>query len=149
MAASEITTEGLRSFFEGFAASSTAGDVEALARLYAPTIMIAGPAGARAINTADMMRAIPQRREMLQSLGCRRTTLGSLEETPLDGRYTLARAEWRWDFEPPGAPPSHLILPSTFIVDRSGEAPVIVVYVMHQDLTAVLREREIAGRGTA
>ena len=141
MSAIEFATEGLRSFFEGFAAASTAGDLDALARLYAPTIMIAGPAGARAVNTVDMMRAIPERREMLQSLGCRRTTLAGLDETPLDGRYTLARAEWRWDFEPAGAPPSHLTLPSTFIVDRSGEAPVIVVYVMHQDLTAVLRKK--------
>jgi len=141
MSAPEFATGSLRSFFEGFAASSTAGDVDALARLYAPTIMVAGPAGARAVNTPDMMRAIPQRRQMLQALGCRRTTLASLEETPLDGRYTLARAEWRWDFEPPDAPPTHLTLPSTFIVDRSGEAPVIVVYVMHQDLTAVLQQK--------
>ena len=141
MSATEFPTEDLRSFFEGFAAASTAGDLDALARLYAPTIMIAGPAGARAVNTADMMRAIPERRQMLDSLGCRRTTLVSLDETALDGRYTLARAQWRWDFEPPGAAPTSLTLPSTFIVDRSGDAPRIVVYVMHQDLTAVLRER--------
>ena len=146
MSSSEFATVELRAFFEGFAASSTAGDVEALARLYAPTIMIAGPSGARAVNAADMMRAIPERREMLRSLGCRRTTLAGLEETALDSRYTLARAEWRWDFEPPGAPPSSLTLPSTFIVDRSGAVPVIVVYVMHQDLTAVLRDRGLAPR---
>ena len=141
MPSSEFATGGLRAFFEGFAASSNAGDVDALARLYAPTIMVAGPGGAHVVSSADLTRAIPQRRRMLDALGCRRTSLAGLEETPLDDRYTLVRAEWRWDFEPPGAPPSSLTLPSTFIVDRSGAAPAIVVYVMHQDLSAVLRER--------
>ena len=144
MSDDNIATEGLRSFFEGFAASSTAGAVDDLLRLYAPTILVAGPGGAHAVTASDLMRAIPQRRALLESLGCRRTALARLDETPLDGRYTLARAEWRWDFEPADAPPSHLTLPSTFIVDRSGDAPRIVVYVMHQDLLAVLRDRGLA-----
>jgi len=141
MSAAEFVAGGLRPFFEGFAASSTIGDLDALARLYAPSILVAGPNGAHAVTSADLMRAIPERRQMLDSLGCRRTTLVSLDETALDGRYTLARAQWRWDFEPPGAVPTSLTLPSTFIVDRSGDAPRIVVYVMHQDLAAVLRQR--------
>src|SRR4051794_14553489 len=99
MSSAEFATGQLRSFFEGFAAASTSAALDAPARFDAPTILIAGPAGARAVNTADMIRAIPERRAMLQSLGCRRTTLAALDETPLDGRYTLARAEWRWDFE--------------------------------------------------
>ena len=144
MPAEEFAPGGLRGFFEGFAASSNAGDIDALARLYAPTIMVAAPTGAHVVSSADLTRAIPQRRRMLDALGCRRTSLAGLEETPLDDRYTLVRAEWRWDFEPAGGAPTALTLPSTFIVDRSGDAPRIVVYVMHQDLTVVLRDRGLA-----
>jgi hypothetical protein len=148
MSDTTIATDGLRSFFERFAASSTAGDADALGRLYAPTILVAGPNGAHAVTPADLMRAIPQRRQLLQSLGCQRTTLVGLEETALDSRYTLARAEWRWDFDPSNGAAAQLTLPSTFIVDRSAEPPRIVVYVMHQDLTAVLRDRGLLPRAT-
>ena len=70
----------------------------------------------------------------------RSTKLASLQETRLDDRYTLARTEWQWQFAPSGDAPTELTLPSTFIVDRSGSEPRIVLYMMHHDIARLLKE---------
>jgi hypothetical protein len=137
----EFASGGLRPFFEAFAAKSTASDVEGLARLYAPTILVAGPDGTHIVTSADLLRVIPKRKQLLESIGYRSTTLVGLHEIELDQRYTLARTEWQWQFGPAGAARTELTLPSTFIVERSSDGVRIVVYVMHQDLVGVLRDR--------
>src|SRR5213593_3097190 len=103
----ESATEGLRSFFGAFERESASADVERLARLYAPAILVAGPNGSQVVSRDDLLRAIPKRKQMFEAAGHRRTTLAALQETKLDERYTLARTEWRWEFAPrPGAPTS-------------------------------------------
>ena len=137
----EFASGGLRPFFEAFAAKSTESDIEGLTRLYAPTILVAGPDGTHVVTSADLLRAISKRKQLFESIGYRSTTLVGLHEIELDQRYMLARAEWQWQFEPGGAARDELTLPSTFIVERSSDGPRIVVYVMHQDVVGVLRDR--------
>jgi hypothetical protein len=138
----EFASGGLRPFFEAFAAKSTASDIEGLTRLYASSILVAGPDGTHIVTSADLLRVIPKRKQLFESIGYRSTTLVGLHEIELDQRYTLARTEWQWQFGPPGAAArDELTLPSTFIVERSSDGPRIVVYVMHQDVVGVLRDR--------
>ena len=136
----EFHTEGLRSFFAAFEAGTTA-DVDALARLYAPAIVVAGPDGSQVVGAADLLRAIPRRKQLFAAAGCQRTTLAGLVETPLDRRYTLAKTEWQWLFAPAGRGEAEVTLPSTFIVEHTADSPRIVFYLMHADVGAVLRER--------
>jgi hypothetical protein len=136
----EFASGGLRPFFEAFAAKSTASDIEGLTRLYAPTILVAGPDGTHVVTSADLLRAIAKRKQLFESIGYRSTTLVGLHEIELDQRYTMARTEWQWHFGPEVAP-DELTLPSTFIVECSSDGPRIVVYVMHQDVVGVLRDR--------
>ncbi len=137
----ELATEGLRSFFQAFEASSDSTDVDALVRMYAPAILVAGPHGAQIVKTADLLAAISTRKEMFDAAGRRSTKLAALREERLDDRYTLARTEWRWEFAPRGDAPTELTLASSFIVDRSNGDPRIVVYLMHHDVGAVLKAR--------
>ena len=137
----EFQTGGLRSFFAAFEGRAAARDVDALARLYAPAIVVAGPNGSQLVGAADLLRAIPRRQQMFEAAGCRRTTLASLVETPLTPRYTLARTEWQWLFAPAGRAEADVTLPSTFIVEHTADGPRIVFYLMHADVGAVLRER--------
>jgi hypothetical protein len=141
MSFQEFASEGLRPFFEAFATMSTESDIEGLARLYAPTILVAGPTGTHVVTSADLLRVIPKRKQLLESIGYQRTTLVGFHEIELDQRYTLARTEWQWQFGPAGAARNELTLPSTFIVERSSDGLRIVVYVMHQDLVGVLHDR--------
>jgi len=136
----EFATEGLRSFFAAFERESAAPDVDGLARLYAPAILVAGPNGSQIVSRDDLLRAIPKRKQMFEAAGHRSTKLASLQETRLDDRYTLARTEWQWQFAPSGDAPTELTLPSTFIVDRSGSEPRIVLYMMHHDIARLLKE---------
>jgi hypothetical protein len=134
-------TERLRSFFEQLQRFGSASDVEGLARMYAPTIMIAGPNGAQVITAAALVQAIPQRKRLFEAAGHRKTTLTSIEPAMLTNRYSLVRTEWQWTFEHQPAGPVVVTLPSTFVVDLVDDAPQIVLYLMHEDVAAVLRQR--------
>jgi len=134
-------TEGLRSFFEQFQTLSAVADIDGLAAMHAPQIMFAGPNGPMIVTSADLLRAIPRRKQLLDLAGHRDTTLIECEETPLTPRYSLVRTQWRWRFAPIGGEPAMLTLPSTYIVDLAGDQPHIVLYMNEQDITGLLRER--------
>jgi hypothetical protein len=139
----EIAPEGLRAFFERFQSLSAASDVERLAAMYAGSVMIAGPRGAQVVRSADLQRAIPKRRQLLESVGCQGTALVGFEETTLTDRYALVRAQFRWGFRATNGERSTVTLPSTFIVDRGGDSLQIVLYMNEQDVVSVLRERGV------
>ena len=134
-------TEGLRSFFERFQSLSAASDVDGLAAMYAGSVMIAGAGGTLVVNAADLQRAIPRRKQVLESAGCRDTALVDFEETALGSRYSLVRTQFRWRFAPANGQQHTVTVPSVFIVDRGGESPRIVFYLNEHDVMSVLRER--------
>ena len=139
----EIIAEGLRAFFERFQSLNAASDVERIAAMYAGSVMIAGPQGAQVVSSADLQRAIPKRRQLLESVGYQDTSLVGFEETTLTDRYALVRAQFRWHFQAANGEPVTVTLPSTFIVDRGGDSPRIVLYMNEQDVVSVLRERGV------
>jgi hypothetical protein len=139
----KIAAEGLRAFFERFQSLSSASDADRLAAMYAGSVMIAGPRGASVVNAADLQRAIPARRKLLESAGCQDTALVGFEETALTDRYALVRAQFRWRFQAANTEPEAVTLPSTFIVDRGGDSPRIVLYMNEQDVVSLLREKGV------
>jgi len=143
----KIATEGLRAFFERFQSLSAASDVERLATMYAASVMIAGPRGPQVVSSADLQRAIPKRRQLVESVGYQETTLVGFEETKLTDRYALVRAEFRWHFGAANGEPTTVTLPSTYVVDCSGDSPCIVLYMNEQDVVSVLRERGLLPPG--
>lgn len=143
MSHQRIPTEGLRTFFEQFRSLSAAADVEGLAAMYAGHVMIAGANGVQIVSSADLQRAIPKRKQLLESLGYQDTALVGYEETALTDRYALVRAQFRWHFTAANARPAIVTLPSVFIVDRGGDAPHIVFYLNERDVVGVLRERGV------
>ena len=133
--------QGLRAFFERFQSLSAASDVEGVAAMYAGSVMIAGANGTQVVSSADLQRAIPKRRQLLESVGYRDTALVGFEETALTERYAVVRAQFRWLFRTPNGEPATVTLHSTYIVDRGGDSPRIVLYMNEQDVVSVLRER--------
>lgn len=136
-----MSEPAIRTFFEDFAQRNASGDAEGLVRLYAASFLMARPNGVQVVKAADLLPAIPKRKQLLAAIGCRSTTLASLQETKLDDRYSIVRTEWRWRFDRGGDGPEEITLPSTFIVQQSGEGLQIVFYLAHEDILAVLRER--------
>lgn len=127
--------------FERFQRHGASADASALADMYAATLMVAGPGGAQVLTSADLLRAVPKREALFDAAGHRSTTLIGFDEQALTPRYSLVHTEWQWLFEHPSGERMTVTLPSTYIVDRSGEMPHIVVYIVHEDIGAVLRQR--------
>jgi len=143
MSHQKIPTEGLRSFFDRFQSLSAASDVEGLAAMYAGNVMIAGANGAQVVSSETLQRAIPKRKQLLESVGYQNTALVEFEETALGDRYSLVRAQFQWHFKPANSEPATVTLPSIFVVDRGGDSPHIVLYLNEHDVVSVLRERGV------
>jgi hypothetical protein len=137
-----VTTDPLiERFMDRYARATASGDAQTLGTLFAETFLTASPTGPQIVRASDLVPAIPRRRQMLESIGCQLPLLVSAQDTTLDARYSLVRTEWRWRVMRGGELAADLILPSTFVVDRSGSSPQIVCYLPHQDIMTVLRDR--------
>ena len=137
----EKPPEGLRPFFERFQRLNAAADSDKLIDLFASSMMVAGPAGPTVITAPSLLGVIAKRKQLFDDAGHRETALVGYQEIPLTYRYALARTDWQWVFEQGSGEQATVTLPSTFVVDRGGDAPQILVYILHDDIAAVLRRR--------
>jgi hypothetical protein len=131
----------IQDFIARYARATAVGDAETLGTLFAPMFLTAGPTGAQIVRVTDLVPAIPKRRQMLESIGCQLPQLVSVQDTPLDARYSLVRTEWRWRVVRGNELVADVTLPSSFVVDRAAVQPQIVCYLPHQDITTALRDR--------
>lgn len=130
-------------FFRNHEPNSNANNIPALVAQYADVFMAAGPQGTQVVRSADFARALSQRKKLFNSLGCQAAALVSLEETPLDTRYTLAKTQWRMNFVRAEVDPLEILVNSAFIIDSGAESPRIVFYLANQDIMAILKDRGI------
>src|SRR5215472_10350299 len=79
----------IRTFFETFQRNNAGDDIDALVSQYGDPSLHADPSGARTIRASDLKAAIPKRKELFKSIGCKATTLVSVEEQPLDEQYVV------------------------------------------------------------
>lgn len=128
-------------FLRGFERVSESNDIPAMVALFGETFLAAGPLGACCVRSSDFAAALPKRKQLFASLGHSSTALISVDETPLDARYVLARTQWEFIFGKNGNP-QEVVVNSTFIVDTGGEEFKIVVYLTNRDAVRVLQERE-------
>ncbi|UWZ86245.1 hypothetical protein [Occallatibacter riparius] len=134
-------SQSLAAFFTTFQHNSDHGtQAETLAQ-FAETFLAVGPDGAKAVPAALFGPALAKRKELFAKLGSRGSQLVGLDETHLDSRYTLARTRWRMTFTRPSLPDEPLEVDSTFLIDTHTQQ--ILVYLAHQDVFAILRERGI------
>ena len=137
------TERAVRQFLEKFAELNAGGTPANVALMFSDTFLAAGPQGTQCIRNEDFARALPKRKEVFDRAGLKKTNLVSVEESMLDGRYALAKTQWRFQFERAGLDSTDVLVNSTYIVDCGAEPWKIVMYLAHQDIFAVLRERGI------
>jgi hypothetical protein len=97
------------------------------------------------VRAADFALALPKRKQIFDELGCRSTSLVSLEEAAMDARYVLAKTRWRIEFARESVEKS-IKVNSVFLVDTGQEPFRIVLYLASQDIFAVMREKGILPR---
>jgi hypothetical protein len=130
-------------FFEVFARESNGDNIPAMVSQFADPFLSAGPQGVQCIRATEFTAALPKRRELFNRLGARPASLVSLEETQLDVRYVLAKTRWKMEFAREDLAITELLLDSTFLVDAGTEVFKILMYMPHQDIMQVLKERGI------
>jgi len=128
-------------FFARFEAQTGTGDAETLAAFYAQAFLMAGPGGAQVVKASDLALAIPKRKQLFDAAGCRSTRLLSVEDTRLDGRYSLVRTTWQWTFARADGTTTDITLPASYVVDRLAGEGKIVCYINDADIVAMMRER--------
>ena len=138
-------SDEIRRFFETFEQTSAGGDIDRMVALFADPFMSADSTGVRAVNASEFRAALPKRKQLFSTLGCTSTKLISVEETPLDDRYVMAKTIWQWEFPHPVEP---IVLPSTYIIRKGGDAPLIVFYLTG-DVMSVLRSRGLLPSATS
>jgi len=133
------TTPAVQEFFDHYARSRSALDIDLIASQYSDACMFAGPAGARVAEKTAILAAFPKGQEFLKAAGHRSTTVLSLDETRLDHPYTLVRASFVWRFERPPAQPIDVTVDSTFILYMDQGVPKIVFQQEREDFQQALR----------
>jgi hypothetical protein len=130
-------SDEIRKFFETFEQTSAGGDIDRMVALFADPFMSADSTGVRLVQASEFRAALPKRKQLFSAIGCTGTKLVSVEATPLDDLYVMARTVWRWEFPAPAEP---IVLPSTYIIRRRGDELQIVFYLTG-DVMSVLRSR--------
>ena len=131
-------------FFQLYAQKTREDNIPALISQFTDPFVSADPHGTRCVRVDDFAAALPKRKMLFDRLGCKPAALVSLHETQLDSRYVLTKTTWRFDFAGAKSGNSEQVLAdSTFLVDTGGEEFKIVMYMAHQDIMQVLRDRGI------
>lgn len=129
-------------FFALYSRHNDEGDIARIVSHFADPFLSASPQGTQCVRVADFAAALPKRKELFDRLQCQPTELVDLAETALDGRYVLAKTRWRMIFARDTGP-LEVLVDSTFLVDTGGEEFKIAMYMAHQDIMQVMRERSI------
>jgi hypothetical protein len=133
------TTPAVQVFFDQYAQSRSALDIDLIASQYPDSIMFAGPNGVRVAEKPAILAAFPKGQEFLKALGHKSTKVLSLDEIRLDDRYILVRAQFEWRFEKPSAQPTDVKVDSTFILYINRGVHQIVFQHEHEDFQQALR----------
>jgi len=139
-------SEAIQRFFRTFQTNASGHDVDAQVSQFADVFMAASPHGTQAVRAVDFALALPKKKQLFDSMGCRSSELLSLSEERLDTRYILARAQWKMTFERPDIAPQDVLVESAYILDTGGEdAPAgdarIVFYLANQDIMQIVKDR--------
>jgi len=134
----ENTRTAVEEFFHRFDRNNK-NDSSAAVSQFAGTFMAVGPQGAQCVKASDFALALPKRKQLFASFGCESMQLVSVDAHPLGERYSMAHTRWKVNFEDDGPSTPAVIVDSTYVVDAT-EAR-IVLYLAHQDIMTILKER--------
>jgi hypothetical protein len=130
-------TAEVRAFFDEFERNSAELAIDRIAAQFADTFLNADPQRVMPVPKAAFLAALPQRDKMFQAAGISRIRLASVRETVLDPIHVLAATDWIAE----STDGAEIPLASTFILRRQDSSFVVIFYLNHQDITAVLAAR--------
>jgi hypothetical protein len=140
----QTANTAVENFLWEYARLTDEGNAAELAAFFAEVFLAGGRLGAQAVRASDFALALPKRIALFAQMGCRRTELVRMETQQMDARYVWARTWWRLTFERPALEAMPVEVESTYLVDAGAEPMRFLVYLAHDDIMEMLRERGIA-----
>lgn len=131
----------LKVFFEGVEKASNTLDLSVIDTQFADQFIFADPNGTRVIEKQKFLAALPQRQEFFKSIGHQSTKVLSLEETPIDGQYTMVKAHFLMKFRKMSGELKEANIASTYILFMKGDSPRITMQIEHEDLQQAMKDR--------
>ena len=139
----EDTRTAVEDFFRLFTHNTNQRNIATSVSQFAATFLAAGPQGASCVRREDFAVALPKRKQLFESLGLRSTEFVGVESQTLDARFSMARTRWAMLFESGTQASQEIVVDSTFVVDTGVQPFQIVLYLAHQDIMVILKERGI------
>ena len=139
----DVATPAVQQFFDQYARSRSAMDIDRIASQYSDSSMFAGPDGVWVAEKQAILAGFPKALELLKTVGHTSTRLAALHETRVDDHYAMVRAQLVWRFEKVAAPPIDVEVDSTFILYLKDGVPKIVFQHEHEDFWQALRTRGV------
>jgi hypothetical protein len=133
----------LTAFFKQYEQTSNSSDTESMLAQFAESFTVATPQGPQIIRATDFARVLPRRKALFDHLGCQAATLDSLKATHLNDHFALVDTTWRMRFSLPNNRSDEFVVASSFMVYIEGSAAKIFLYMPHQDIMQMLRDRGI------
>ena len=131
----------IREFFARYEKGANSFDPDLVCSQYTDEFMEGGPNGvACGKNDEDLRNAIEKRRAFFQEIGFRSAKVLDLEETPLDGRYTMVKVHWNMVFEKEEGHPLDFKFYISYFLFDSGSGPKVAFWISHDDEQKVMRE---------
>lgn len=125
--------------------NSSSGNTYEVVKQFADEFLAVSPHHSQCVRSANFAAALPKRKELFKSLGLESTELIGVKESRLDQRYALANTRWRFTFLSQLAKPELVEVESTFLVDMGVEPFQIILYLAHQDIMEILKQRSLLG----
>jgi ketosteroid isomerase-like protein len=139
----DVVTPVVQEFFDQYARSRSAMDIDRIASQYADSCMFAGRDGTQVAEKQAVLEGFPKALKLLKTVGHTSTTLASLSEARVDERYAMVRAQFVWRFEKAEAPPIDVKVDSTFILYIKDGVSTIVFQHEPEDFWQALRTRGV------
>jgi len=136
-------TPVVQEFFEQYAKSRSAMDIDRIVSQYADACMLAATDGARVAEKQALVEGFPKALEFLKTVGHTSTKVAWLDETRVDAHYTMVRAQFAWRFEKGTTPPIDVEVDSMFILYLNDGVPRIVLHHEREDFWQLLRARGV------
>lgn len=136
----EDTRTSVEDFIRHFERNNKS-DISDTVSQFADVFMAAGPQGAQCVKASDFALALPKRKLLFASFGCDGMNLVRVDAHALGNRYAMAHTRWKILFteDTPSAP--DVLVDSTFVLDKAEGGFRVVLYLAHQDVMAILKER--------
>ncbi len=131
----------IEQFFVHYEQGANSFDPDIVTSKLSDCFMGGDPNGVVCIQNDDAFRkAIPQRKAFFQQIGFRSAKILELIETPLDGRYSMAKVHWHMIFEKDLGRPLDFKFFITYFLFDQGAGPKVVFYISHDDERKTMRD---------